>query len=117
MRARFLVNRPQDIEELADELAVRWAPLFSPKEAPKFSEKDWRKRLDILHLVLEQLQDDVADLATYAAVVPVLLRRLIESFPKIPITCVAQAHIYANSESTEHRRAAGDWLEQQKRRP
>ncbi|HYM01788.1 MAG TPA: hypothetical protein VET85_02515 [Stellaceae bacterium] len=90
------------IEDLAEELCQRWAALFV--------QKDWSERLQLLHEVHEQLQEDLGDLAMYSAVSPVLTRKLIERLGDGPVTSTAQAHIYANSDDEEHRHAAGDWL-------
>jgi hypothetical protein len=107
MRARLASRTTKSTEALADELADRWAPLFT--------EKDWEKRLELLHLVLEHLQESVADLATYAAVAPVFIRKLIMLLPPEPLSSTAQAHIYANSDDEKHRDTAGRWLAQQSR--
>lgn len=90
------------IEDLAEELCQRWATLFV--------QKDWSERLQLLHEVHEQLQEDLGDLAMYSAVSPVLTRKLIERLGDGAVTSTAQAHIYANSDDEQHRRAAGDWL-------
>jgi hypothetical protein len=93
------------IDSLTDELVSLWAPLFAPK--------DWPERLELLKEVHEQLQDDIGDLEFYSAVSPVLIRKLIEELDGGPVTSAAQAHIYANSDNQEHRRAAGEWLSKQ----
>jgi hypothetical protein len=90
------------IDSLTDELVSLWAPLFAPK--------DWPQRLELLKDVHEQLQDDIGDLEFYSAVSPVFIRKLINELQGGPVTSTAQAHIYANSEDHEHRRAAGEWL-------
>jgi len=99
------VNRP--IEELAAELAARWAPLFV--------EKDWPERLKLLSEMHEQLQEDLGDMEVYCALSPVLIMELIEKASDGPVTSLEQVHIYANSAAEEHRRAAGEWLAQHRR--
>lgn len=91
-------------EDLAEELAERWTSLFAPK--------DWPGRLQLLQQVHEQLQEDLGDLNLYCAVSPAFIRKLIERLSDGPVASVAQAHIYANSDDEEHRRAAGEWLTQ-----
>jgi hypothetical protein len=107
MSTGFGAGPGKSSEELADELVGRWLPLFK--------ERDWENRLELLHLVLEQLQDDVADLTSYAAISPVFIGKLIDQLPTEPIRSRAQAHIFANSNRESHRLAAGRWLANQKR--
>lgn len=97
------------IEELAEELASRWAPTFASKS--------WSERLSLLHQFHEQLLEDVADLDTYTAVSPIFIRKLIWRLSGGKIESEAQAHIYANSDDEEHRRAAGAWLTTRQRNP
>jgi hypothetical protein len=92
----------QSIEGLAEELAERWTSFLAPK--------DWAGRLELLQQVHEQLRDDLGDADLYAAVSPVFMRKIIERLSGGPITSIAQAHIYVNSDAEEHRRAAGEWL-------
>ncbi len=89
-------------EDLAEELADRWASFFAPK--------DWFGRLQLLQQVHEQLQEDLSDLDLYCAVSPAFIRKLIDRLSNGPVTSAAQAHIYANSDDEAHRRAAGEWL-------
>jgi hypothetical protein len=94
-------NRP--VDRLVAELVSRWLPLFAGK--------DWPERLDLLHQVHEQLQEDLGQIELYSAVSPAFIRELLEGLSVSPITCVAQAHIYANSDDEFHRRLAGEWLD------
>jgi hypothetical protein len=94
-------------EELSDELADRWGPLFL--------QKDWGERLELLQQVHDQLKDDLEDMHLYGAISPVLVRKLIERLAPEPVTSAAQAQIYANSEAEEHRRLAGQWLRAHRR--
>jgi hypothetical protein len=99
----------RDVRTLAEELARRWTP--------DFIVRDWPGRLQLLNEVHEQLLEDLGDLDLYSAVSPAFIRKLIENLPGGPVTSVAQAHIFANSEDEEHRRAAGEWLEHHKAGP
>jgi hypothetical protein len=99
----------RDVKTLAEELARRWTP--------DFAARDWPERLRLLNEVHEQLLEDLRDLDLYSAVSPAFIRKLIENLPGGPVTSVAQAHIFANSESEEHRRAAGEWLDHHKTGP
>ena len=90
------------VNDLAEELASRWAPIFV--------EKDWPERLGLLEEMHEQLQEDLGDMNIYCEVSPILISKLIESLSDGPVTSMAQVHIYANSASEAHRRAAGEWL-------
>lgn len=90
------------IEELSDELADRWASLFV--------RKDWTERFELLQEIHDQLKEDLDDMDLYAAISPILVQKLIDRLPPSPITSVAQAQIYANSASEDHRRVAGQWL-------
>jgi len=92
----------QAIEDLAEELSRRWLPLFVQIE--------WPARLKLLEEMHQQLQEDLGNLGIYCAVSPVLTRKLIQKLAGGPVSSMAQAHIYANSDDEEHRRAAGDWL-------
>jgi len=94
----------RSIDSLTDELVSLWAPLFSPK--------DWRERLELLHEVHEQLQEDIGDIEVYSAVSPIFIKKLIERLQGGPVASAPQAHIYANSADEGHRRAAGEWLGQ-----
>jgi hypothetical protein len=94
----------RSVENLADELVSRWAPLFA--------HEDWPGRLKLLQEIHEQLQEDLGDLDTYSAVSPVFIRKLIENLSGGPVACAAQAQIYANSDDDAHRRAAHEWLSQ-----
>ena len=89
-------------EELAAELAVRWKSVFEPKT--------WAERLNLLHEVHEQLQEDLRNFEVYSAVSPLLIRELIDLLSDGPVASLAQAHIYANSSDPKHRRAAGEWF-------
>jgi hypothetical protein len=91
-------------ETLAEELAERWTSFFVSK--------DWPERLYLLHQVHEQLQEDLDDIELYCAVSSVFIRKLIERLGSRDIESTEQAHIYANSESEEHRYLAGEWLTQ-----
>jgi hypothetical protein len=93
------------IESLTDELVARWAPLFEPKS--------WSERLDLLNEMHEQLQDDIGDLDSYAIVSRTFIRKLVERLHGGGVSSAPQAHIYANSDDEQHRRAAGEWLSQQ----
>jgi hypothetical protein len=100
----------RDVKTLAEELARRWTP--------DFTIRDWPGRLQLLNEVHEQLLEDLGDLNLYSAVSPAFIRKLIENLPGGgPVTSIAQAHIFANSEDEEHRRAAGEWLEHHKTGP
>ena len=92
----------RSVENLVDELARRWSAAFAAH--------DWPGRLEFLNQLHEQLLEDLGDLELYCAVSPAFIRRLIDSLAGGSVTSAAQAHIYANSEDTEHRRAAGEWL-------
>src|SRR6476646_4195598 len=89
-------------ETLAEELAERWTSFFVPK--------DWPERLYLLHQVHEQLQEDLDDIELYCAVSSAFIRKLIERLGARDIESTEQAHIYANSDSEEHRYLAGEWL-------
>ena len=91
-------------ETLAEELAERWSSFFVGK--------DWPERLHFLQQVHEQLQEDLDDIELYCAVSSVFIRKLIERLGARDIECTEQAHIYANSDSEEHRLLAGEWLAQ-----
>lgn len=92
----------RSVENLVGELARRWSASFAAL--------DWPGRLELLNQFHEQLLEDLGDLELYCAVSPAFIRRLIDSLAEGPVTSAAQAHIYANSEDAEHRRAAGEWL-------
>jgi hypothetical protein len=91
-----------EIEPLVEELVRRWIGSFVAK--------DWSERLEFLNQLHEQLLEDLGDLDLYCAVSPVFIRRLIEDLSEDPVGSAAQANVYANSESEEHRQAAGAWL-------
>lgn len=93
----------QRVDLLVAELVRRWLPLFATE--------DWPGRLKLLHQMHEQLQEDLGQLELYTAVSPALIRELLEQLSAGPITCTAQAHIYANSDDERHRRMAGEWLD------
>jgi len=95
-----------EVESLAEELTRRWTGAFAAK--------DWVERLALLNQLHEQLLEDLGDLDLYSAVSPVFIRKLIISLSGGPVSSAAQAHIYANSEDKEHRRAAGEWLARRK---
>jgi hypothetical protein len=98
------MSTSRSVEDLAEELAGRWTPFFAPRQ--------WPERLNLLQQLLEQLQEDLEDIDLYCAVSSALIRKLIEKLPPGPVESGAQAHIYANSDDGEHRRAAGEWLAQ-----
>jgi len=89
-------------ETLAEELAERWTSFFIPK--------GWPERLHLLHQVHEQLREDLADIELYCDVSSAFIRKLIDRLSAGSVESTAQAHIYANSDSEEHRRVAGDFL-------
>jgi len=94
--------------DLADELVARWRPLLAVK--------NWAERLQLLHQIHEQLQDDLEDIAFYSRVSPIFIQKIIDDLGGGPITSREQAHIYANSGDAEHRRAAGEWFASQPRK-
>jgi hypothetical protein len=94
--------------ELADELVARWRPLLV--------DKNWPERLQLLHQIHEQLQEDLEDIAFYSRVSPIFIRKTIDDLGDGPIISREQAHIYANSGDPEHRRAAGEWFATQPRK-
>jgi hypothetical protein len=89
-------------EKQALELAARWSAILI--------DKDWRERLDLLHQIHEQLQDDLNDLELYCQVSPLLIKSIIDALHGGPVTSTEQAHVYANSGDEAHRAAAGEWL-------
>jgi hypothetical protein len=89
-------------EKQALELAARWSAVLR--------DKNWRERLDLLHQIHEQLQDDLNDLELYCQVSPLLIKSLIDSLDGGLVTSTEQAHVYANSGDEAHRTAAGEWL-------
>lgn len=91
------------VDRLVGELVSRWLPLFAAK--------NWPGRLELLHQVHEQLREDLGQIELYSAVSPAFIRELLEGLSAGPITCVEQAHIYANSDDLSHRRMAGEWLD------
>jgi hypothetical protein len=91
------------VDRLVAELVSRWLPLFAAE--------DWLERLKLLHQMHEQLQEDLGQIELYTAVSPAFIRELLEGLSAGPITCTAQAHIYANSADERHRRMAGEWLD------
>ena len=92
------------VESLAEDLVRRWTP--------EFRARDWSQRLQLLNELHEQLLEDLGDLDFYCAVSPVFIRKLIDKLAEDAISSTAQAQIYANSADKEHRRVAGEWLEQ-----
>jgi hypothetical protein len=90
------------IDVLSEELAERWVA--------QFRLGDWRGRLDLLQQIHDQLKEDINDMDLYCAISPLLVRKLIERLAPEPVGSAAQAQIYANSASDEHRRVAGQWL-------
>ncbi|HKT16989.1 MAG TPA: hypothetical protein VJR47_03035 [Stellaceae bacterium] len=93
------------IEDLSDELSQRWQS--------HFAQKNWEERLDLLRQIQDQLKEDLEDLESFVALLPLLVRKLIDGLPPAPIGSFAQAHIYANSDAEEHRQLAGQWLRAQ----
>jgi hypothetical protein len=91
------------VDRLVGELVCRWLPLFKSK--------GWPERLDLLHQMHEQLQEDLGQIELYSAVSPAFIRELIDGLAESSITSLAQAQIYANSEEEGHRRMAGEWLD------
>src|SRR5579863_8632228 len=89
-------------EQLAEELVMRWGPLFV--------DKSWAERLRLLNEVHEQLQEDLGDLDLYSEISPLFIRKLIVSLKSGPVQSIEQAQIYANSADELHRREAGAWL-------
>jgi hypothetical protein len=96
------MNAVDGIEGLAEELAERWISLLAPR--------DWPVRLQLLQQVHEQLRDDLGASELYALISPLFIRKVIERLSSGAITSTAQAHVYANSDAEEHRRAALEWL-------
>ena len=94
--------KPDNHDVLLDELARRWTPAFAAR--------DWPERLALLNEMHEQLLEDLGDFDLYCAVSPAIIRRLIDNVADGAVSSAAQAHIYANSGSDEHRRLAGEWL-------
>jgi len=90
---------------LATELLERWLNYLLPKS--------WPDRLHMLSEMHEQLLEDIGDFELYCRVSPLFIERLIERAGTPEVTCVEQAHIYANSGNPDHRTAAGLWLETQ----
>ena len=95
-------NPKPALASLLDELARRWTL--------DFASRDWPQRLALLNEVHEQLLEDFDDFDLYCAASPAIIRQLIENVAGGPVTSAAQAHIYANSESDEHRLMAGEWF-------
>ena len=102
MDAKSFATRRR-VDSLVAELVSRWLPLFAAE--------DWPERLKLLHQMHEQLQEDLGQMELYSAVSPALIHELLEQLAAGPITCTAQAHIYANSDDERHRRMAGEWLD------
>ncbi len=99
----MILPHQTQVEALTDELAERWTALFEPKT--------WPERLQLLGQIHEQLQDDIGDLEVYSAVSRIFIKKLIARLDDgKPVSSTPQAHIYANSDDEDHRRAAGEWL-------
>jgi hypothetical protein len=98
-------ERALDIPQLATKLAQQWLPLLAPR--------DWKGRLDLLHMIHEQLQEDLNDLDVYCQVSPILVEKIIDLLGDSEVSSREQAHVYANSANPAHRRVAGEWLARQ----
>lgn len=93
---------PHEIGNLVAELLKRWFTTFAAQ--------NWQERLALLNELHDQLLEDLGDWEVYCAVFPAFIAALIDRLGDSAVSSEPQAHIYANSQREEHRRAAGDWL-------
>lgn len=91
-----------DPDILAAELVDLWADTLAVEP--------WPKRIEMLNGIHEQLLQDIGDFERYCVVSPKFVEGLILKWKAERISCLEQAHIYANSGLEAHRKAAGDWL-------
>jgi hypothetical protein len=91
-----------DTDRLAEELVDRWTAALA--------RRDWPQRLELLTDIHEKLKEDVDSIETYAEVSPRFIGRLVDRLGYPEVTCEEQAHIYANSNRSDHREAAGRYF-------
>ena len=88
-----------DTDRLAEELVDRWGTALA--------RRTWSERLQLLSDIHEKLREDVDSIETYADLSTRFIASLVDRLGDAEVTCVEQAHVYANSRRADHREAAG----------
>ena len=92
----------QSNHELATELAERWVK--------QLLHKDWKERLDIIADLYEYLRESTKEFADFCEIFPDSVAEIIRRLNEPEVSCVEQAHLYANSRDAAHRDAARAWF-------
>ena len=97
---------PQPNYEFAIEVARVWIG--------QLRGKNWNERLIVIADLFEYMRESIRDLDDFAEVFPIAVAEIICGLNEPQISCVEQAHLWANSSDARHRDAAGIWLRQNK---
>ena len=92
----------QSNHELATELADRWVK--------QLDHKDWNERLNLVTDLYEYLRESIKEFSDFCEIYPDTIAGIIERLNVPEVTCVEQAHLYANSGDAAHRDAARKWF-------
>ena len=92
----------QSNQELAIELADRWVK--------QLYEKGWNERLNLVADLYEYLRESTEEFSDFCEIFPDTIAGIIERLNVPEVTCVEQAHLYANSRDAAHRDAARKWF-------
>jgi hypothetical protein len=74
------------------------------------SDADWDRVYRALTEMHDQLREDVPDEEEFCAIFPEFVAGLIQRLGDRPVAGLAQAQVYANSATPEHRACAGAWI-------
>ena len=92
----------QSNHELATELAERWVK--------QLCDKGWNERLNLVADLYEYLRESTKAFSDFCEIFPDTIAGIIERLDEPEVTCVEQAHLYANSRDAAHRDAARRWF-------
>ena len=88
--------------ELAVELADRWVK--------QLLGKSWKERLNLVADLYEYLRESTREFSDFCEIFPDTVAEIIDRLKESEVTCVEQAHLYANSRDATHRDAARTWF-------
>jgi hypothetical protein len=99
----------QSNHELAVELAERWVK--------QLLDKNWSERLNLIADLYEYLRYSTKEFSDFCEIFPDTIAEIINRLDQPEVSCVEQAHLYANSRDAAHRAAARLWFREHQVQP
>jgi len=80
-------------------------------------DKDWNERLNLIADLYEYLRESTKEFSDFCEIFPDTVAGIIDRLNEPEVTCIEQAHLYANSCDAAHRKAARAWFREHAAKP